>query len=58
MKDVLSENSKIKGFIKHAFKSKKLEASSEKKIIEAEYSVINDKTQLKIKANEQIGEKK
>ena len=58
MKDVLSENSKIKGLIKHVFKRKHLEAASEKKMIEADFSVIKDKTQIKIKENEQIGEKK
>lgn len=58
MKDVLSENSKIKGLIKHVFKPKHLEAASEKKMIEADFSVIKDKTQIKIKENEQIGEKK
>jgi len=54
MKDVLSENSKIRGFIKNTFKPKQIEIEPDKKVINAEYSVLNDadKTE-KIK---QIGE--
>ena len=46
IKDITSENSRIKGLLRHVFKPRQLEKESEKQMIEAEYSVIEDKESL------------
>lgn len=62
IKDISSENSKIKGLLQHFFKPKQLESESTKQVIETEYSVIEEEDsqikEIKEENKHQIGEKK
>lgn len=52
-KDLLSDNSRIKGFIKGVFQPQKLENKSSREIIDADYDVLQDENKIKIDKNKE-----
>ncbi|MCF7793575.1 MAG: hypothetical protein K9N09_09400 [Candidatus Cloacimonetes bacterium] len=57
-KDLLSDNSKIKRFLKNTFQPQKIEKQKKKEIIDGKYSVLDEISETEEQKIKHIGEKK